>query len=181
MSPWSQYGLSNSTALYILLMSAVSYMMFFHNHRRRSGVGPTRRVSFRDIPEDDFADASNTACIFVVLLHSMHWKILGCFPRSSRGTSSFTKIFLHHNIEVLDCSSDRNLHIACNLNSPIGLASGFISMGSTNCHHGLLQNGPQQCALRERVLCTFETRQSPRNGEYHLQKCVNLQIHLLCR
>ena len=33
-------------------------------------VGPTNNMSFKDMPEDDFADASKTALIFVVELDS---------------------------------------------------------------------------------------------------------------
>jgi hypothetical protein len=53
-------------------------------------VGPTSRRSFRENLEQDFAKASNTAWIFIVLLflHSMHGKIETVVLRSVVGTDS---------------------------------------------------------------------------------------------
>ena len=40
-------------------------------------VGPTNKVSLRDTPDEDLADASNNALIFVVLLQALHMACMG--------------------------------------------------------------------------------------------------------
>ena len=62
-------------ARYILLTSAVSAMRCSPNRSSISikdewTVGPTSSVSFREILDADFAEASNTAQILVVVLDS---------------------------------------------------------------------------------------------------------------
>ena len=45
--------------------------------REECTVGPTRSVSFSDIPDDDLADASKTALILVVELDSFLTACIG--------------------------------------------------------------------------------------------------------
>ena len=40
-------------------------------------MGPTNKVSLRDTADDDLADASNTALIFVVVLESLRTACMG--------------------------------------------------------------------------------------------------------
>ena len=40
-------------------------------------MGPTSRMSFNDIPDDDFAEASNTARILVVVLDCLYMVCMG--------------------------------------------------------------------------------------------------------
>lgn len=69
-------------ALYILLMSALRAMRCMRNLNKTSireecMVGPTSKVSFNETPEEDFAEASNTGLILVVVLESLYTMCIG--------------------------------------------------------------------------------------------------------
>ena len=71
-----------ATARYIQLTSVVRAIRWHRNRSKTSlrdawTVGPTSSISFRDTPDEDLADASNTARIFVVVLESFGTACMG--------------------------------------------------------------------------------------------------------
>ena len=67
----------SSIVLYILLTSAVTAILLNRNLRRSSTsdkctVGPTNKWSFNETPDMELAEASKTACTFVVVLDPLY-------------------------------------------------------------------------------------------------------------
>ena len=77
---------------YIVLLTLLFAIILVHDECK---VGPTNKVSLRENPVEDFAEASKTARIFVVVLDSFTTTCMGKynvslsgFCISSTGTSS---------------------------------------------------------------------------------------------